>query len=143
MSDVVFVATTLVAGLVGGLIGWWMGGKRKAMSDILTASQIDRLRLSNGVLDAWLQLRDSHEALRVERDALREELNNLLAVIHRDGGHRQTVELERLDLPHLRETLCHVAQLLDGWHADAAWSEWDADVRRRVSEIQQRLEPRP
>lgn len=43
----------------------------------------------------------------------------------------------------LRHLLCDVAQLLDGWHNDGtAWTEWDESVRRRVSEMQRRLEPR-
>ncbi len=39
--------------------------------------------------------------------------------------------------------LCDVAQLLDGWHNDGtAWTEWDESVRRRVSDMQKRLNQR-
>lgn len=31
--------------------------------------------------------------------------------------------------------LTDVAQLLDGWHTDVAWTDWDESVRKRVSEI--------
>jgi hypothetical protein len=42
----------------------------------------------------------------------------------------------------LRQLLCDVAQLLDGWHNDGtAWSEWDESVRKRVLEMQLKLEP--
>lgn len=30
-------------------------------------------------------------------------------------------------------TLTDVCQLLDGWHCDTAWSEWDTQVRNKVS----------
>ncbi len=34
----------------------------------------------------------------------------------------------------LKNLLTDVAQLMDGWHTDSAWSEWDEQVRKRVSE---------
>lgn len=41
----------------------------------------------------------------------------------------------------LRNLLCDVAQLLDGWHQDGtAWTEYDESIRKRVSEMQQALE---
>lgn len=40
-----------------------------------------------------------------------------------------------------QEVLCCVAQVFDGWHNDGtAWSEWDESVRKRVGELQQKLE---
>jgi hypothetical protein len=33
-----------------------------------------------------------------------------------------------------------VAQLLDGWHTDVAWSEFDTKCRKDVAEIQYRIE---
>lgn len=33
----------------------------------------------------------------------------------------------------LEQMLVNVAQLLDGWHVDVAWTEWDESVRRHVS----------
>lgn len=41
----------------------------------------------------------------------------------------------------LQDTLCEVAQLLDGWHQDGtAWSEWDESVRQKVLSIVQHVE---
>jgi hypothetical protein len=39
----------------------------------------------------------------------------------------------------LDSLLCDVSQLFDGWHTDVAWTEWDASVRKRVTEVRQRL----
>lgn len=36
------------------------------------------------------------------------------------------------DLQKLSGVLVDVCQLLDGWHADVAWSAWDTEVRQRV-----------
>jgi hypothetical protein len=32
-------------------------------------------------------------------------------------------------------TLTNVCQLLDGWHCDTAWTEWDTNVRNKVSNL--------
>jgi hypothetical protein len=31
--------------------------------------------------------------------------------------------------------LTDVCQLLDGWHADVGWTEWDEHVRKRAAEL--------
>jgi hypothetical protein len=63
--------------------------------------------------------------------------------------HRESIScLERLvrevrceNTADLRDLLCEVAQLLDGWHNDGtAWSAWDESVRKRVSAMQKTLE---
>jgi len=38
------------------------------------------------------------------------------------------------DIPpdELESVLVDVCQLIDGWHADVSWSEWDETVRWRV-----------
>lgn len=47
----------------------------------------------------------------------------------------------------LKQLLCDVAAIFDGWHSDGtAWTEWDESVRERVSKCQQQLEvqsPKP
>jgi len=46
------------------------------------------------------------------------------------------VRLSSDEICDLRDTLCKVAQLLDGWHQDGtAWSEWDESVRKDVSRL--------
>lgn len=37
-----------------------------------------------------------------------------------------------VDLEKARQTLVDVCQLLQGWHADTDWTEWDSEVDRRV-----------
>lgn len=32
-------------------------------------------------------------------------------------------------------TLTNCCQLLDGWHCDTAWTEWDESVRKQISEL--------
>ena len=43
----------------------------------------------------------------------------------------------------LEPVLINVAQLLDGWHADVAWTEWDEDVRHQVSVLLAKLNDVP
>ena len=38
------------------------------------------------------------------------------------------------ELIDLQATLINVAQLLDGWHCDTAWTEYDTKVRQQVTE---------
>jgi hypothetical protein len=41
----------------------------------------------------------------------------------------------------LRNVLCNVSQIFDGWHNDGtAWSEWDESIRRCVGQLQQEIE---
>ncbi len=39
----------------------------------------------------------------------------------------------------LLELLTDIAQLLDGWHTDVVWSDWDENIRKRVSEMLKEL----
>lgn len=34
-----------------------------------------------------------------------------------------------------------IAQLLDGWHCDTAWTPWDTSVRERLGALQKRTDP--
>jgi hypothetical protein len=34
-----------------------------------------------------------------------------------------------------------IAQLMDGWHCDVAWTEWDTSVRQRLGALQKRTDP--
>lgn len=55
-----------------------------------------------------------------------------------EGCSQQRVVLPLVD--EALDVLTDVAQLLDGWHNDGtAWSEWDEQVRKRVSQLQTRL----
>lgn len=47
--------------------------------------------------------------------------------------------MNRPDADELINLLTNVAQLLDGWHTDVAWTEWDESVRANVSGWLQRL----
>lgn len=33
-----------------------------------------------------------------------------------------------------------LAQLLDGWHCDTAWTDWDTSVRQRLGSLQQKTD---
>jgi hypothetical protein len=46
-----------------------------------------------------------------------------------------------MNIEKLKDLLCHVHQLLTGWHQDGtAWTEWDEDVRKRVLEMQYEID---
>lgn len=60
-----------------------------------------------------------------------------------NAGWRSYQEIESALTSTVTSTLnllTDVAQILDGWHNDGtAWSEWDEQVRQRVTALQQQL----
>ena len=46
-----------------------------------------------------------------------------------------------LPLSGIKNLLCDVSQLIAGWNAtDSEWSDWDEGVRKRVSELQNKID---
>ena len=39
-----------------------------------------------------------------------------------------------MDLEFIRQALCDACMLMDGWHTDVAWTEYDTDVLKRCRE---------
>lgn len=58
-------------------------------------------------------------------------LDELLSAA-REAGRQEAEDALADDASDL---LTDIAQLLDGWHCDQSWTEWDESVRRRVSEL--------
>ena len=55
-------------------------------------------------------------------------------------NHTQS-SLLTLPLSGLKNLLCDVSQLIAGWNAtDSEWSDWDEGVRKRVSELQHKID---
>lgn len=53
-----------------------------------------------------------------------------------NSNERKQIEQYQIEKKQNRVTiLTDVCQLLDGWHADTAWTEWDEQVRKRASEL--------
>ncbi len=44
------------------------------------------------------------------------------------------------DILLFESTLINVAQLLDGWHCDTAWTEYDTSVRSQVTDCLRLIE---
>jgi hypothetical protein len=77
----------------------------------------------------WLA--DLLAALGWQSGTIHTALNAVRRLVAAEPGDRRRV---RVLLETMADTLCDVAQLLDGWHADGtAWSEWDESVRQKVS----------
>ena len=62
---------------------------------------------------------------------------------------REASEIDRIrvlesQLSSLRQSakdvLCNVHQLIEGWHTDVAWTEYDQSVLKSVEELQHRIE---
>lgn len=43
--------------------------------------------------------------------------------------------INKNDVNELVNFLTHVCQLLDGWHSDISWTEWDENVRKQASKL--------
>jgi len=44
-----------------------------------------------------------------------------------------------VDFKKAEQTLCDAVQLLTGWHADIAWTDWDEDVKDRCVDLLKQL----
>jgi hypothetical protein len=67
----------------------------------------------------------------------REDIPALLAEV-------ATARKERDDLKaELRDVLCCVSQIFNGWRGCEEWSKWDEDVSQRVVAIQKRIDVTP
>lgn len=49
------------------------------------------------------------------------------------------IQIEKRYVRDVISVLTDVAQLIDGWHTDVVWSEWDEAVRKKVSNMLQKL----
>jgi hypothetical protein len=38
-------------------------------------------------------------------------------------------KIDNLNYPEIEQLLCDVVQLLTGWHADLAWTDWDQSIK--------------
>lgn len=46
-----------------------------------------------------------------------------------------------LSLSELKNLLCNVSQLIQGWNAtEAEWTEWDKEVQSKVHELQNKID---
>lgn len=61
--------------------------------------------------------------------------NGEMIVIHNSADGRELHERNR----KLITLLTNIAQLLDGWHTDVAWTDWDESIRKEVGETLKKL----
>lgn len=48
---------------------------------------------------------------------------------------------DSLPLSELKDLLCSVSQLIQGWNAtESEWTEWDKEVQSKVHELQSKIE---
>ena len=48
---------------------------------------------------------------------------------------------DSLSLAELKNLLCNVSQLIQGWNAtEAEWTEWDKEVQSKVHELQNKID---
>ena len=53
----------------------------------------------------------------------------------------KTNVIGELQLSELKNLLCNVSQLIQGWNAtEAEWTEWDKEVQSKVHELQNKID---
>lgn len=80
-----------------------------------------------------LSLRPAHWPLKGE--GMSEICKHCGSIIFNPDERKQIEQYQKEKKQVRISILTDVCQLLDGWHADMAWTEWDEQVRKRVSEL--------
>ena len=68
-------------------------------------------------------------------------VNGLQAALRESRNYVGTLESQLSSLRQsAKDVLCNVHQLIEGWHTDVAWTEYDQSVLKSVEELQHRIE---
>jgi hypothetical protein len=93
---------------------------------------------------------DAECRLARQQEVCREQDGKTVFVTGMDAAREYLIEHVREATPaeqecdlveELRDVLCCVSQIFNGWRPCEEWSKWDEEVAQRVIVIQRRLEP--